>query len=171
MTDLAEATQFIANEAVKYVHLNDNVMANYRNAFHNYLVQLNQNPNAVKPTPPELVVFDQGAALTIFVAWSDGLQKMVDSGAGKWSVPDFSPAISYVQAAELQVPSQPVPVTPSDPVGPSQGVNAPSGRPMYYTVAGDTSPDGAAWTDARGSFVKHVIQTPFGGESYWEKVA
>jgi hypothetical protein len=42
---------------------------------------------------------------------------------------------------------------------------------MYYTVAGDTLPNGAVFTDTRGTFVKVVIQTPFGGEAYWEKVS
>jgi len=39
---------------------------------------------------------------------------------------------------------------------------------MYLTVVGDHSPDGTPFTDSRGSFVKHVIPTPFGLNSWWE---
>jgi hypothetical protein len=39
----------------------------------------------------------------------------------------------------------------------------------YLTVVGDSSPDGTTYTDARGTFTKHVFATPFGPESYWTK--
>jgi hypothetical protein len=42
---------------------------------------------------------------------------------------------------------------------------------LYLSVVGDTAPDGAKFTDSRGTFLKHVIITPFGRGNYWEKVA
>lgn len=39
---------------------------------------------------------------------------------------------------------------------------------IYYTVTGDSSPDGTKFTDARGTFVKHMVVTPFGKNAYWE---
>jgi len=63
-------------------------------------------------------------------------------------------------------PAQPAPPTPpsNDPVGP-QSVGT-----LYLTVPGDTYPDGAQYTDARGTFLKHVVITPFGRTGYWEKI-
>ena len=55
--------------------------------------------------------------------------------------------------------------TVADPVGPQSVGN------LYLTVAGDTSGDGTKFTDVRGTFLKHVVSTPFGGEAYWEKVS
>lgn len=42
---------------------------------------------------------------------------------------------------------------------------------IYYSIPGETFPDGANFTDARGTFVKHVVITPFGRSNYWEKIA
>jgi hypothetical protein len=59
----------------------------------------------------------------------------------------------------------PLPTASSDPVGPqSVGV-------LYNSVAGENFPDGAKFTDARGTFLKHVAITPFGHMNYWEKIA
>ena len=59
----------------------------------------------------------------------------------------------------------PSPTATSDPVGPqSVGV-------LYNSVLGDNFLDGAKFTDARGTFLKHVAITPFGHMNYWEKIA
>jgi len=59
----------------------------------------------------------------------------------------------------------PSPAATSDPVGPqSVGV-------LYNSVPGDTFLDGAKFTDTRGTFLKHVVITPFGRTNYWEKIA
>ncbi len=42
---------------------------------------------------------------------------------------------------------------------------------LFLSVPGETYPDGAKFTDARGTFLKHVTFTPFGRTNYWEKVA
>jgi len=38
-------------------------------------------------------------------------------------------------------------------------------------VPGETYPDGAEYTDSRGTFEKHLVATPFGANAYWEKIA
>lgn len=63
-------------------------------------------------------------------------------------------------------PPTPVPPANSDPVG------ALSVGTLYLcTIAGLSYPDGATYTEARGNFLKHVVITPFGRTSYWEKIA
>ncbi|HTR37340.1 MAG TPA: hypothetical protein VMH80_15650 [Bryobacteraceae bacterium] len=61
-------------------------------------------------------------------------------------------------------PPTPVPAN-SDPVGLQSVGN------LYLSTVGDNYPDGAQYTDARGTFVKHVTITPFGRTNYWEKIA
>lgn len=51
---------------------------------------------------------------------------------------------------------------PSDPVGVQTIGN------IYTSVPGDNYPNGATYTDPRGTFQKQVIVTPFGRVSYWE---
>ena len=63
-------------------------------------------------------------------------------------------------------PPAPVPPPDTDPVGP-QSV----GNLYLSTIAGNSYPDGATYTEARGTFLKHVTITPFGRTNYWEKVA
>jgi hypothetical protein len=67
--------------------------------------------------------------------------------------PPFTPPASSPQLA-----------TDGDPVG-VQSIGT-----LYLSVVGDTSPDGAKFTDSRGTFLKHVTITPFGRTNYWEKV-
>jgi hypothetical protein len=64
-------------------------------------------------------------------------------------------------------PPQPTPQTPAgdDPVG-LQSVGT-----IYLSVPGETYPDGATFTDSRGTFQKHMVVTPFGRNAYWEKIA
>lgn len=52
----------------------------------------------------------------------------------------------------------------NDPVG-LQSVGS-----LYLSVPGETYQDGAKFTGARGTFLKHVAITPFGRTNYWEKV-
>ena len=59
----------------------------------------------------------------------------------------------------------PSPAANNDPVGP-QAVGV-----LYNSVPGENFPDGAKFTDTRGTFLKHVVITPFGRTNYWEKVA
>ena len=40
---------------------------------------------------------------------------------------------------------------------------------LYFALAGDPTPDGGVVKDARGTFVKHKVQTPFGFSAYYEK--
>jgi hypothetical protein len=42
---------------------------------------------------------------------------------------------------------------------------------IYLSIPGETYQDGAKFTDRRGTFLKHVVVTPFGRNSYWEKIA
>jgi hypothetical protein len=62
---------------------------------------------------------------------------------------------------------QPTPQTPAsaDPVGLQSIGN------IYLSVPGETYPDGAEFTDTRGTFEKHLVVTPFGANAYWEKIA
>ena len=65
-------------------------------------------------------------------------------------------------------PPAPPPPTPvnTDPVG-AQSV----GNLYLSTALGNTYPDGAVYTEARGTFLKHVVITPFGRTNYWEKTS
>lgn len=62
---------------------------------------------------------------------------------------------------------QPTPQTlaGSDPVGLQSIGN------IYLSVRGETYPDGATFSDTRGTFEKHLVVTPFGANAYWEKIA
>ena len=65
----------------------------------------------------------------------------------------------------------PVPAHAADPAS-SDPVGLAIGRqPVSFHPWATTYPDGAQYTDARGTFVKHVIITPFGRTNYWEKIA
>ena len=63
---------------------------------------------------------------------------------------------------------------PAPPVLPQNPTNDPVGLQavgsLYLSVPGETYQDGAKFTDARGTFLKHVVITPFGRTCYWEKV-
>jgi hypothetical protein len=62
-------------------------------------------------------------------------------------------------------PTPPPVAATNDPVG-LQSLGT-----LYFSVRGEAFPDGAKFTDPRGTFLKHVILTPFGPANYWEKVA
>ena len=62
-------------------------------------------------------------------------------------------------------PVPPSPTAANDPVGP-QSIGA-----LYNSVPGENFPDGARFTDPRGTFLKHVVVTPFGRMMYWEKIS
>jgi hypothetical protein len=70
--------------------------------------------------------------------------------------------------APFDPPAPPPPLAPvsTDPVGPLS-----VGNLYLSTPLGNTYPDGAVVTEARGTFLKHVTITPFGRTNYWEKVA
>jgi hypothetical protein len=42
---------------------------------------------------------------------------------------------------------------------------------IYLSVSGESYQDGAKFTDTRGTFLKHMVVTPFGRYAYWEKIA
>lgn len=63
----------------------------------------------------------------------------------------------------------PTPVNPPAPVADPVGLQAVGN--IYLSVVGDTYPDGAQFTDSRGTFQKHLVVTPFGRNSYWELLA
>jgi hypothetical protein len=64
-------------------------------------------------------------------------------------------------------PPQPLTQIPTsnDPVG-LQSIGT-----IYLSVPGETYQDGASFTGLRGTFLKHLVLTPFGRNAYWEKIA
>lgn len=64
----------------------------------------------------------------------------------------------------VPAPSQPLPQS-TVPVG---GLNYAN---VYFATVGDTRPDGATYTDSRGTFTKHVQANPFGQTIYWTLAA
>ncbi len=69
--------------------------------------------------------------------------------------PPYAPPASTAPAAP----------PPQDPVGLQSVGN------LYLSVVGDSYPDGAEYTDSRGTFLKHVVITPFGRNNYWELIS
>jgi hypothetical protein len=67
------------------------------------------------------------------------------------------------------------PLNPPAPTPPQSTNGDPVGLlsvgTLYLSVAGEAYPDGATFTDSRGTFLKHVTITPFGRGNYWEKIA
>jgi hypothetical protein len=63
------------------------------------------------------------------------------------------------------------PAFPPSPAATSAPIGLQSLGVIYYSVPGENFLDGANFTDARGTFLKHVVITPFGRTNYWEKVA
>jgi len=64
------------------------------------------------------------------------------------------------------------PTPPAAPAVITDPVGAQSFGNLYYsTPVGNSYPDGATFTESRGSFLKHVTVTPFGRTNYWEKIA
>lgn len=63
-----------------------------------------------------------------------------------------------------------VPAPSPQAAGDGDPVGVQSIGTLYLSTVGDASPDGAKFTDSRGTFLKHVILTPFGRANYWEKV-
>lgn len=173
MVNLAVDQQYVTNLAANIALLNSNTYSNYQNTFANYLLAMQSaGPEAaapVEPSAPQLMVLNTALALQLVIAY-DAAWASATTTSGAPTL-DLTSAISFVQAAAIQPPAPVVPPVPNDPVGPPQGAANSAGQQMYYTVAGDTLPNGAVFTDTRGTFVKVVIQTPFGGEAYWEKVS
>jgi hypothetical protein len=66
-------------------------------------------------------------------------------------------------------PPPPAPPAPTDPVGAQM-----TGTPDYYDAPGANEtpyPNGAEYTDSRGTFIHNVVATPFGTVSYWALIA
>ena len=92
------------------------------------------------------------------------------------NLPAYDP--NHPPAGSILVSTNPAnypPFDPPAPVPPPAAITDPVGAQsvgnLYLSVAGETYPDGAKFTDARGTFSKHVVVTPFGRTNYWEKVA
>lgn len=64
----------------------------------------------------------------------------------------------------------PAPATPQNPA-PTDPVGVQTIGSIYTSVPGDAYPNGATYTDSRGTFQKEVIVTPFGRVTYWELVS
>lgn len=66
-------------------------------------------------------------------------------------------------------PPPPAPPAPTDPVGAQM-----TGTSDYYDAPGaneTTYPNGAEYTDSRGTFIHSLVATPFGTVSYWTLLA
>jgi hypothetical protein len=77
---------------------------------------------------------------------------------------------SSTSTAEAQPANTPAPTTPTDPVGAQQT----PGSNLYSNADGvneSNYPNGAEYTDARGTFVHQVDATPFGNTSWWTLAA
>jgi hypothetical protein len=84
---------------------------------------------------------------------------------------------SWAPAGSIKATSEVKEYPPYDPPAPPPSVEQPkvpvwrhnTGN-LWFAAIGDNSPDGTPYKDDRGSFLKHVIPSPFGGWQYWEKV-
>lgn len=65
----------------------------------------------------------------------------------------------------------PAPIVPPSPAAANDPVGLQSLGSLYLSVPGEQYPDGAKFTDARGTFLKHIALTPFGPANYWEKLS
>lgn len=87
--------------------------------------------------------------------------------------PTHPPAGSIPVSVNIQ--DYPPFVPPVAPAAPTQAGQDPVGLQsvgnLYLSVPGDFYPDGAKYTDSRGTFLKHVALTPFGRNNYWEKIS
>ncbi len=81
-----------------------------------------------------------------------------------------SGAIRVSTAIADYPPFDPPPPKPIDHPDNADPVGLRSLGNLYLSVPGETYPDGAKFTDARGTFIKHATELPFGRYNYWEKV-
>ena len=65
----------------------------------------------------------------------------------------------------------PTPIAPPSQIATDDPVGIQSIGTLYLSVPGEQYPDGATFTDSRGTFVKHIVLTPFGPTNYWEKIS
>lgn len=152
--------QYVTSIAGQYNLWNTNAYSLYTQKFNEW-VQGGQNGPA--PAAPQFTVLNTSIAYNLAMAWSNALGVKAGTN-GPNPVLDFTSALITFQSQPQTVPAPPTPVV-GDPVG------AQSTPTTYLTVVGDASPNGAVFTDSRGTFVKTVINTPFGNEAYWTKVA
>ncbi|HLG97126.1 MAG TPA: hypothetical protein VKX49_12510 [Bryobacteraceae bacterium] len=75
-------------------------------------------------------------------------------------------SVNLADYPPFDVPAPPPPPTAQSPVGPQS-----LGTLYLSNALGNTYPDGSMFTEARGTFLKHVSITPFGRSNYWEKIA
>src|SRR5574340_1437393 len=117
MTNLEEAKQYINSIDTLIVNkLNANNYQNYVDDWNTWAT-IRTTP---EPQPPQLMVFDQSAALAAFISWSDAMENAAEHGAKDPGTFDWLPFITFTQAAPLTLPAPPQ--APSQLVGPDEGV-------------------------------------------------
>lgn len=128
-------------------------IANAQNtaAVANYNTEIQFNPSFPKPM---LTLVNTNAVEALEVQANALLLAGQDPSTLNWNV-------VYTQVQYAPPPVVVTTPTITDPVGSQNFGN------IYNTVPGDTSGNGAIFNDARGTFVKTVVATPFGNESYW----
>lgn len=111
-------------------------------------------PTPAPPKPPMLTVVNTNAVEALEVQSAVLLTAGQDPSTLNWNS-------VFSQVQYTPPPVVPNTITITDPVGTQNFGN------IYNTVPGDNSPNGAIFIDPRGTFVKTVVATPFGNESYW----
>src|SRR5574340_147863 len=116
MTNLEEAKQYINSIDTLIVNkLNANNYQNYVDDWNTWAT-IRTTP---EPQPPQLMVFDQSAALAAFISWSDAMENAAEHGAKDPGTYDWLQFITFTQAAPLTLPAPPQ--APSQLVGPDEG--------------------------------------------------
>jgi hypothetical protein len=110
-------------------------------------------PSALQP-PVTIAPGDEQPGVTAY----DPLHPPAGSIEVSTNIQDYPPYFP----APLPAPQVPA---GNDPVGLQSIGN------IYLSIPGETYPDGATFTDPRGTFEKHLVVTPFGANAYWQKVA
>ena len=171
--DVATAPAWAANRLADIQAANTRIIAGYRTAFANYLVELQQNAQAVAPTPPQIAIFNVAIAEQLYEAFGEALQANIGTSDPNPTL-SLDQAITWVQLAPMQAPPPPVQAT-SDPVGPYEYTDA-IGQAHYFNVYAEAManyPNGmrlplpASPAHPAGTFVHNVIQTLVGQESDW----
>lgn len=109
------------------------------------------------PAPSSYKVWSVNVAMV--TALMSGTDLNPDDWAKVFDVTDYVPPVA---------PPAPLVFPVGYPVGPLSAGNL----YLAYDVAPlPVFPDAAVFGDARGTFLKHLVTTPFGKSSYWEKTA
>ena len=162
------AQEYVLNEVQGQINeANKNAYANYQNVFQNWAIQQIGTP----PAPPQLAMLNQTLAIQLFTANSNGMAGLAPGTP--IPVLDLNSAISFMQAAPIQLPPPAIAAPPADPIGPPDGSFVTVGTQTYatyYNVSGETPiqyPNGSKFSDSRGTFMHVENATPFGISSRW----